>query len=89
MRPPRTLQVEAHPYWRNDAILEFCKHHGLHMTAYSPLGSPDSANMMKRAADSPVLMKDPKLAEIAAKLGRSPAQVWFDSMHSKVHGGMR
>ena len=42
------MQVEAHPYFRNEAVLEFCKHQGIHVTAYSPLGSPDSADVIKR-----------------------------------------
>jgi hypothetical protein len=58
-RPPRThapthphgarAQVEAHPYWRNDALLAFCSAAGVHVTAYSPLGSPDSAGIMGRS----------------------------------------
>ncbi|KAI8475774.1 MAG: low CO2-induced aldose reductase [Monoraphidium minutum] len=72
---PAVLQVEAHPYWRNDALISWASSRGIHVTAYSPLGSPDSAAMMKRAADAPSLMKDPTLTGIAEKLGRSPAQV--------------
>lgn len=44
------------------------------MTAYSPLGSPDSASLMKRV-NSPLLMEDPVVNRIATKLGKSPAQV--------------
>ena len=38
-------QVEAHPYWSNSRLLAFCKANSIHMTAYSPLGSPDSASV--------------------------------------------
>ena len=70
-----SLQVECHPYFRNDKLLEWCKSHGIHVTAYSPLGSPDSASLFKRAA--PLLLQDPTLRDIAAKIGKSPAQVCF------------
>ena len=65
-------QVEAHPYHRNDALLAWCRERGVHLTAYSPLGSPDSASVFKR--DAPVLLEDRELRSIAARLGRSPAQ---------------
>ena len=38
---PAVNQVEAHPAWRNDAVVEHAARHGVHVTAYSPLGSPD------------------------------------------------
>ena len=66
-------QVECHPYFRNEAMLEWCKANNIHMTAYSPLGSPDSASMFRRKA--PLLMQDPAVQAIAAKLNRSAAQV--------------
>ena len=30
--------MEAHPGWRNDALLAFCRQAGVHVTAYAPLG---------------------------------------------------
>jgi diketogulonate reductase-like aldo/keto reductase len=36
-------QVEAHPYWNNNKLVQWCQANGVHLTAYSPLGSPDSA----------------------------------------------
>ena len=31
------MQVECHPYWRQERIRAFCQRHGIHFTAYSPL----------------------------------------------------
>ncbi|KAL6761312.1 low CO2-induced aldose reductase [Haematococcus lacustris] len=72
---PAVLQVEAHTYFRNTALLQWCQAHGIHFTAYSPLGSPDSASIMGRGADTPSPMKDPVVVQVAERLGRSPAQV--------------
>ena len=47
---------------------------GVHITAYSALGTPDSAQMMKNE-DAPKLMEDPVVVEIAKKMNKSPAQV--------------
>jgi alcohol dehydrogenase (NADP+) len=72
LRPPP--QVEAHPYFRNNALLAFCSKAGLHVTAYSPLGSPDSASVMRRR-HTPALLQDPMVAELAAKYGKDAGQV--------------
>lgn len=70
---PAVCQVEAHPYHINEALLAWCQQHGIHVTAYSPLGSPDSAALFSRQA--PSLMEDSTVASIAGRLGKSPAQV--------------
>mmetsp|Transcript_31407 Transcript_31407/g.88098 ORF Transcript_31407/g.88098 Transcript_31407/m.88098 type:complete len:333 (+) Transcript_31407:217-1215(+) len=72
--PPAVNQVEVHPYWRNDKLIQWCKEKGIHVTAYSPLGSPDSESLLRRAP-GPKLLDDPTVGAIAAKLGKSPAQV--------------
>lgn len=68
-------QIEAHPYWRNQALVDWATANGVHVTAYAPLGSPDSAAIVKRASDAPGPMRDAAVLRIAEKLGRSPAQV--------------
>ncbi|KXZ56565.1 hypothetical protein GPECTOR_1g507 [Gonium pectorale] len=68
--------VQAHPYWRNDALRRWAADRGIHLTAYSPLGSPDSAAITKRdeaTVRSP--LKDEVVAQAAQALGKSPAQV--------------
>ncbi|KAK9290386.1 hypothetical protein L1049_008555 [Liquidambar formosana] len=57
-------QMEMHPGRRNDKMLEACKKNGIHVTAYSPLGS-----------GSRDLIHHPTVEKIANKLNKTPAQI--------------
>eukprot|EP00310_Coccolithus_braarudii_P021118 CAMPEP_0183350268 /NCGR_PEP_ID=MMETSP0164_2-20130417/18397_1 /TAXON_ID=221442 /ORGANISM="Coccolithus pelagicus ssp braarudi, Strain PLY182g" /LENGTH=313 /DNA_ID=CAMNT_0025522165 /DNA_START=105 /DNA_END=1046 /DNA_ORIENTATION=- len=70
---PAVNQCELHPKHRQDALLAACAELGTHLTAYSPLGSPDSAAMIKHEGAS--VMQLPAVVETAAALGKSAAQV--------------
>mmetsp|Transcript_8674 Transcript_8674/g.12039 ORF Transcript_8674/g.12039 Transcript_8674/m.12039 type:complete len:359 (-) Transcript_8674:159-1235(-) len=70
---PAVNQVELHPLLRQDKLLEKATELNIHLTAYSPLGSPDSAKQFGHAGES--LMAHPKVNEIATKVNKSPAQV--------------
>lgn len=69
---PANIQVECHAYFMQKKLYDFCKQHGITMTAYGPLGSPARTVINP---DDPVLLEDPKLLEIAKRLNRTPAQV--------------
>jgi alcohol dehydrogenase (NADP+) len=71
---PEMNQIELHPYLQQPAMLKFCHDHGVHLTAYSPLGSGDRPASLK-AADEPVLLADPAITAIAERQGITPAQV--------------
>lgn len=71
---PSVCQVEIHPYHRNEALLQWCLGRGIHVTAFSPLGSPDSESIFPRKRPS-VLLKDPVVAEIAESTGKNVGQV--------------
>ncbi|BDA44611.1 Aldo-keto reductase family 4 member C10 [Coccomyxa sp. Obi] len=73
--PPAVNQIEVHPYFRNQYNIDFCHSKGIHVTAYSPLGTPDSASIMKRANDTPSLLQEEAVKKVADKLGKAPAQV--------------
>ncbi|GJM92573.1 hypothetical protein PR202_ga09053 [Eleusine coracana subsp. coracana] len=66
---PAVNQVECHPVWQQTKLHSFCQSTGVHITAYSPLGSPAIAWV-----DHNVL-EDPIVVSIAEKLGKTPAQV--------------
>ena len=61
---PAVCQVEIHPYWLQKEIIEFCEQNKIHVTAYSPLGSPDSASVLGRSG--PNLMDDPAVKQVVA-----------------------
>lgn len=71
---PEVNQVELHPLLQQPELTAFCAAQGIHLTAYSPLGSLDRPSFTK-AADAPVLLEDPVIAAIAAEHGCTPAQV--------------
>jgi alcohol dehydrogenase (NADP+) len=70
---PEMNQIELHPYLPQDPLVSFCKANGLLVTAYSPLGSPDSR--AEKHAQDPKLLEDGIVKAIAEKHGASVGQV--------------
>jgi len=62
---PAAVQVESHPYLPETELLEFCKEKGIVFLAFAPLG-----HGMK-----PGLLEDPVISAIAARVGKTRAQV--------------
>jgi alcohol dehydrogenase (NADP+) len=62
---PAVVQVESHPYLPETELLEFCKAKGIVFLAFAPLG-----HGMK-----PGLLEDPAITGIAARVGKTTAQV--------------
>ena len=71
---PEVNQVELHPLLQQPDLVAFCRDEGIHLTAYSPLGSGDRPAALK-AAGEPVLLENPVISAIAAEHGCSAAQV--------------
>ncbi|KAG8649363.1 NADPH-dependent aldo-keto reductase, chloroplastic-like [Manihot esculenta] len=67
--PPAVNQVEIHPVWQQPKLHEYCKSKGIHLTGYSPLGSPGTGTVKIQ------VLKNPILTAVAEKLGKTPAQV--------------
>ena len=71
---PEMNQIELHPYLPQTEMVSFARENDVPLTAYSPLGSKDRPEGMK-ADDEPILLEDPKIAEIAERHDATPAQV--------------
>lgn len=69
---PAVNQIENHPLLPQQAIVEFCMEKGIHITAYSPLGSTGSP-----------LMKNESVIKVAKENGISAGTVLL-SYHSKL-----
>jgi diketogulonate reductase-like aldo/keto reductase len=67
--PPAVNQVECHPSWQQAKLHAFCKSRGVHLSGYSPLGSPGTTWIKSD------VLKNPILNTVAEKLGKTPAQV--------------
>jgi alcohol dehydrogenase (NADP+) len=74
MIKPEMNQIELHPYLQQKTMLKFCKVNNVHLTAYSPLGSPDRPDSLK-SSDEPTLLKEPIIGAIATQHNATPAQI--------------
>jgi diketogulonate reductase-like aldo/keto reductase len=68
---PAVNQIENHPSLPQQEIVDFCKAKGIHITAYSPLGSSGSP-----------MFKEKAILGVAEKEGITPASVLL-SYHSE------
>ncbi|KAJ7530269.1 hypothetical protein O6H91_15G087100 [Diphasiastrum complanatum] len=66
---PAVNQVECHPEWQQQKLRSFCAAKRIHLSAYSPLGSPGSTFVKHSVLDHPIVKN------VANKLGKTPAQV--------------
>jgi len=71
--PPAVNQIEIHPYLAQDSLVTFCKDAGIAVTGFSPLGAASYSWLDKEVQQN--ILGDPALKEIAAKHGKSVAQV--------------
>ncbi|KAH7413102.1 aldo/keto reductase-like protein [Cadophora sp. MPI-SDFR-AT-0126] len=70
---PVCNQVEAHPWFPQTQLLDYCNRNGIVLVAYSPLGSqtgPGALHVVKAK-----LLEDETIVAIARKLKLQPAQV--------------
>lgn len=73
---PQTLQIEHHPYLVQPTLLDFCRSRSITVTAYSSFGPQSFRELdMAVAKDTPLLMENEVVTQIAQRHGKSPAQV--------------
>lgn len=69
---PEMNQVELHPFLPQHKLVSYCQSKGIHLTAYSPLGSGDRP---RKPENEPSLMEHATVREIAEAQGVTTAQV--------------
>lgn len=68
--PPAVNEVECHPVWQQAKLRKLCQSTGIHLSAYSPLGSPGSPGYC-----GPSVLSNPVVISVAEKLQKTPAQI--------------
>ena len=71
---PEVNQVESHPLLQQLELKQFCEQNGILMTAYSPLGSGDRPEPLKKDQE-PNLFTLQAIVELANQHDTSPAQI--------------
>jgi alcohol dehydrogenase (NADP+) len=71
---PEMNQVELHPLLQQNELMAYCSKKGIHLTAYSPLGSGDRSEAMKQD-NEPNMLQNDTITTIATKHHASPGQV--------------
>ncbi|MEU1626506.1 aldo/keto reductase [Streptomyces sp. NPDC020096] len=73
--PPAVNQIELHPWCPQTEQRAMNAEHGIVTEAWGPLGRGRGRPVPGDGARGPALLESPVLGELAAKHGRSPAQV--------------
>eukprot|EP01104_Vermistella_antarctica_P006506 TRINITY_DN17206_c0_g1_i1.p2 TRINITY_DN17206_c0_g1~~TRINITY_DN17206_c0_g1_i1.p2 ORF type:complete len:353 (+),score=89.82 TRINITY_DN17206_c0_g1_i1:143-1201(+) len=71
---PAVNQIEYHPYWHEDDLVQFCWDHNITVNGYAPLGAPDFMSWFPEKWPIPLLNQSTVVA-VAEAHGVKPAQV--------------
>jgi diketogulonate reductase-like aldo/keto reductase len=74
---PMVNELECNPYFTIEPLRRYCQEHEIRVMTWFPLGGPvvPPPPIPPRAKDFKILTDDPVLKPIAAKYGKTPAQV--------------
>ncbi len=61
---PAINQIEIHPYFKNEIIVDYCRREGIINEAWCPIGGPNNMES-----------KDERIMQIAKKHGKTPQQI--------------
>ncbi|KAM0901212.1 hypothetical protein ACQ4PT_020137 [Festuca glaucescens] len=67
---PAVNQVECHLIWQQGKLRKLCQSRGVHLSAYSPLGSPGTSGV-----NGSSVLTNPIVISVAEKLQKTPAQI--------------
>ena len=87
---PAVNQVESNPFYQQNELHDFCKQHGIILTAYSPFGSVQTQALpgmpvdfhKNRDANKPAIWSNETIKEIADKHKKTVSQILL-----KIHTG--
>lgn len=80
---PANLQLEAHAYWQQNKLVEFCRKKNIVLTAYSPLGAPSKPD---KKTDDLVLLEDPQVRQLSVEYKKTPGQILLNFLLLKGMG---
>eukprot|EP01083_Nonionella_stella_P061537 160343_1 len=72
---PSILQNECHPYLQQKDLIDFCNINDIVFQAFSSLGSGDTHLAVTQSPTGCIPLRDPYIAELAKKYGKSEAQI--------------
>ncbi|KAG6533006.1 hypothetical protein ZIOFF_006866 [Zingiber officinale] len=69
---PSVIQIEIHPYFQRESLIDFCQKHGICVTAHTPL-SGGTANTQRFGTMS--CLDDPVIKSLAEKYNKTASQL--------------
>jgi diketogulonate reductase-like aldo/keto reductase len=72
---PAVNQIEYHPYWHKDDVVDWCKRHNIVVNGYSPLGCMDHVTWLIGKRPSVLLVEHDVVKQVAKEVKKTPAQV--------------
>jgi diketogulonate reductase-like aldo/keto reductase len=72
--PPAINQIESHPYYPQNDLIEYCQKEGIVIQAYAALGGQDGTKAKWKALGGKLIESAPIL-KVSKRLNKTPAQV--------------